>query len=210
MDTSDSHRFVVPFQLKQESLNISTSNLSFDSDLDASFWSDETEPINLNNITYISEPKSTCPEKDEKKEEPKEEKPIVHRKTATISVQNFHRRRLLSQKSMRPPITWPNRSLANNLNDWQNLSVDTLPINVVVPLVDDEIMTQPTNTAQLEIAPVTTAQLENAPVNTTLLEIAPVTTHFCGVCVQNYTTKAGLMKHMKTQKHQNNLQHSMR
>lgn len=209
MDTSDSHRFVLPFQLKQESLNISTSNLSFDSDWDASFWSDETEPTNLN-ITYISEPKTTCPEKEEKKEEPKEEKPILHRKTATISVQNFRRRRLLSQKSMRPPITWLNRSIANNSNDWQNMSVDTLPINVAVPIVDDEIMAQPTHTTQLEIAPVNIAPLENAPVNTTPLEIAPVPNHFCGVCVQNYTSRAGLMKHIKTQKHRNNLQHSMR
>lgn len=132
----------------------------------------------------------------------KEEKPIVHRKTGTISVENYLRRKNLKRNSLQ------NDDLSNQRGSGEIIALD---IDPVMPRNDspthadnemeifDDNNDQNGNIAQ-QINQLFAAGLQG-------LIVAKATNRnnvYCGVCRQYYASQNTFRKHVKTQKHLDN------
>lgn len=277
----ENNQIIPGFYIKEEEPT-DMSSLYIDdnrSEFNGSVYSDESMDSNVSTVsnksaasrvTFATNTKVPYVEKVVKKEQ----EPIVHRNTGTISVQTYRRRRLLSQSSIRLPDTLFDST--NNCTPKQEfrLSINQTPVfshrpiqnamsarakrpmviidvpgpsgmaraiemrrDIESPGVADmqravEVkraarMAQDIGSPEVaemqraaEIAqefevpeavalPSTTAMnsIVTAPIVTVprIVSAETVPSTFCVVCNQNYATRATLQTHLKSQKHQRNL-----
>lgn len=271
----ENNQIIPGFYIKEEEPT-DMSSLYIDdnrSEFNGSVYSDESMDSNVSTVsnksaasrvTFATNTKMPYVEKVAKKEQ----EPIVHRNTGTISVQTYRRRRLLSQSSIRLPDTLFDST--NNCTPKQEfrLSINQTPVfshrpiqnamsaRAKRPMVIIEVpgpsgmaraiemrrdiespgvaemqraiesprdietsaaaemqravgIAQDFEVPEAVVLPSTTAMnsIVTAPIVTVprIVSAETVPNTFCVVCNQNYATRATLQTHLKSQKHQRNL-----